>query len=87
MSHEIGFAYTVGMEHGAPSDVGGGHSEVVLLEDGKPLGPAHSAHADIRKEGQGRYSHWGARTFWFSASDNSDPRTNGREYKAVYPGP
>jgi len=87
MGPEIGFAYTMGLQNGAPSDVAGGHSDLVLLEDGKPLGPAHSAHADIRKEGGGRYSHWGARTLWFSASDNSDPRTNGREYKAVYPGP
>lgn len=87
MNHEIALAYTAGIEHGAPSDVAGGHSDLVLLEDGKPLGPAHSAHADIRKQGKGRYSHWGARSLWFSTSDNSDPRTNGREYKVVYPAP
>jgi len=87
MSSEIGFAYQVSIDHGAPSDVAGGRSELVLLENGKPLGPAHSAHADIRKEGLGRYSHWGARTLWFSTSDNSDPRTNGREYKVMCPGP
>ena len=40
-----------------------------------------------RKDGKGRYSHWGARSLWFSTSDNSDPRTNGREYKVVYPAP
>jgi hypothetical protein len=87
ISHEIGFAYTAGVQHGAPSDVAGGHSDLVLMENGKPLGPAHSAHADIRKDGQGRYSHWGARTLYFSTSDNTDPKTNGREYKVVYPGP
>jgi hypothetical protein len=87
MSHEIGLAYQAGFTHGAPSDVAGGFSTLVLLENGKPLGPAHSAHADIRKLGEGRYSHWGARTLWFSTSDNSDPRTNGREYKVAYPGP
>jgi hypothetical protein len=86
MSHEIGFLYQAGINHGSPSDVAGGHSDLVLLENGKPLGPAHSAHADIRKDGLGRYSHWGARTMWFSTSDNSDPRTNGREYKVVYAG-
>jgi len=87
VNHEIGNCYTVGLQHGAPSDVAGGHSDLVLLEDGKPLGPAHSAHVDIRNEGRGRYSHWGARTIYFSTSDNSDPTANGREYKAVYPGP
>ncbi len=84
---EIGFAYVAGLQHGSPSDVAGGHSELVLLENGRALGPAHAAHAEIRKEGRGRSSHWGARTLWFSASDNTDPRTNGREYKIVYPGP
>ena len=87
VNHEIGNCYTVGLQHGAPSDVAGGHSDLVLLEDGKPLGPAHSPHVDIRNEGRGRYSHWGARTIYFSTSDNSDPTANGREYKAVYPGP
>ncbi|MEN6642855.1 MAG: hypothetical protein ABFE08_10445 [Armatimonadia bacterium] len=87
MRKEIGFAYQVSFEHGCPSDQGGGVSKLVLLEDGKPLGPKNSPHAVIRTDGGGRYSHWGARTLWFSTSDNSDPRTNGRQYKVVYPGP
>jgi hypothetical protein len=87
MRHEIGSLYIAGFEHGCPSDTHGGHSDLVLLEDGKPLGPAHSAHAEIRKSGQGRYSHWGASQVWFATSDNSDPRTNGRQYKVIYPGP
>ncbi|MBI2302833.1 MAG: hypothetical protein HYU66_28335 [Armatimonadetes bacterium] len=84
IGHEFGFLYQGSLAHGSPSDVGGGRSELVLLEDGKPLGPAHSSHADIRKLGEGRWSHWGSNMVWFSASDNSDPRTNGREYKVVY---
>jgi len=87
MSPEIENCYIVGLQQGAPSDVAGGYSDLVLLEDGQPLGPAHSAHAEIRQAGRGRYSHWGARTIYFSTSDNSDPRTNGREYKVTYPGP
>ena len=87
MTHEIGLAYQASIAQGAPSDVAGGFSNLILMESGKPLGPAHSAHADIRKDGKGRYSHWGARSLWFSTSDNSDPRTNGREYKVVYPAP
>jgi hypothetical protein len=54
-------------------------SNLRLRENGQPLGAAHSAHADIRERGQGRYSHW-QRWLYFSASDSSDPRTNGRTY-------
>jgi hypothetical protein len=87
MGKEIGFCFIAGLMQGAPSDIGGGRSDLVLLEDGKPLGPAHSAHVDIRKTGGGLYSHWGAHSVYFSPSDNTDPRTNGREYKVIYPGP
>src|SRR4051794_26433680 len=34
------------------------HSPLIIYEDGKPLGPAHSLHADISKYGNGRFSHW-----------------------------
>ena len=54
-------------------------SALRLYEDGVSLGPAHCLHADIRAEGGGRFSHWGA-SIYFSTSDNSDPRTNGRRY-------
>lgn len=57
-------------------------SRAVLCEDGKPLGPAHSSHAEIRARGGGRYSHWGAQMF-FSTSDASDPNANGRRYEAL----
>lgn len=54
-------------------------STMQLYEDGKPLGPAHSVHQDIRDYGKGRFSHWGT-TLYFSASDNTNPATNGRKY-------
>lgn len=54
-------------------------SRLMLYEDGRALGPAHAAHCAIRDTGQGRFSHWGAQIY-FSASDNSDPTTNGRVY-------
>jgi hypothetical protein len=54
-------------------------SALRLFEDGRELGPAHASHSDIRQHGGGRYSHWGDQLY-FSASDNSDPRTNGRRY-------
>ncbi len=56
-------------------------SRLVLYEDGVPLGPAHSTHERIRALGRGLYSHWD-RILYFSASDNSDPRTNNRHYSA-----
>lgn len=61
-------------------------SEVRLLEDGKSLGPAHSIHSDIRAKGGGRFSHFGG-GLWFSASDNSDPRRNGRAYAIAWAEP
>ena len=54
-------------------------SRIRLLEDGKPLGPAHASHEDVRRLGAGCYSHWFDHVF-FSTSDGSDPRTNGRSY-------
>lgn len=54
-------------------------SKLILYEDGKPLGPAHSMHNDIREKGHGRYSHW-HQVVVFSTSDNSDPIKNGRIY-------
>ena len=59
-------------------------SQLQLYEANRPLGPPHSPHKLIREEGQGRYSHWGG-YLYFSTSDNTDPRTNGRTYRAVYP--
>jgi pectate lyase len=57
-------------------------STLILCEDEKRLGPAHSLHTDIRDKGLGRYSHWGAEVV-FSTSDNSDPNTNHRRYSYV----
>lgn len=59
-------------------------STMQVFENGLAIGPAHSLHADIRTLGKGRYSHWcdssGASSLYFSSSDNSDPRTNGKTY-------
>ncbi|MBM4087696.1 MAG: hypothetical protein FJ272_23135 [Planctomycetes bacterium] len=78
-------AYSYALLNGAPCDRVG-RSQLMLFEDGKPLTP-HQAHVAIRSEGLGRFSHWGAHGLMFSSSDNTDPRTNGREYKVVYPWP
>lgn len=59
-------------------------SPLRLLEDGRELGPAHALHAEIREAGDGRYSFWG-NVLYLSASDGSDPNTNGRAYTVVLP--
>jgi predicted O-methyltransferase YrrM len=78
--HEIGFSHAAYVGHeGISDDRSDSTSPLVLLEDGEPLGPAHCLHDDIRQQGRGRYSHWNGYIL-FSASDNSDPRFNGRRY-------
>ena len=59
-----------------------GASGLVLYEDGVALPLGHAPHDAIRALGAGRYSHWG-NTVYFAASDNSDPRSNGRRYRLV----
>lgn len=58
-------------------------STLRIFENGVELNPAHSRHIDIQNLGAGRFSHWGDGSFvvvYFSASDNSNPKTNGRTY-------
>src|SRR5216684_1006722 len=59
-------------------------SSLALLENGRPLGPPHSLHSEIRHRGGGRYSHW-VDVLYFSSSDGSDPRTNGYNYSMQVP--
>jgi len=75
---ERGLCFVAPMPAGLLSDVEGA-SRVELLEDGRPLGPGHCPHDDVRAHGGGRYSHWGE-WMYFSSSDGSDPRDNGRVY-------
>lgn len=86
ISADGGFAYIAPVSLRAPpgyvidSDgMGEGVSNLQLREDGRSLGPAHAGHPDIRDSGGGRYSHWRMR-LWFSTSDSTDPRVNGRSY-------
>ncbi len=58
-------------------------SKARLYEGRTDLGPPHSQHEDIATLGRGRYSHWQDKLY-FSASDNSDPQTNGRSYRLDY---
>lgn len=54
--------------------------DLVLYEDGIPL--PYPNGDGIIEEGEGRYSVPHTNMLFFSTTDNSDPRTNGREYKA-----
>jgi radical SAM protein with 4Fe4S-binding SPASM domain len=54
-----------------------------LFEDDRPLGPVVGSHQRLREEGGGSYSIWETAdgiTIYFSTSDNTDPRRNGRTY-------
>ena len=54
-------------------------SRLIITENGHLLGPGSAMHDDIRQAGRGAYSHW-ENVVYFSASDCSDPRSNGRTY-------
>lgn len=81
-----GFAYVAPVPIKPPfgfrlvaDSVGVRGSVLQLMEDGRLLGPSHSPYETIRDGGSGRYSHWDAQLY-FSASDSTDPRSNGRRY-------
>lgn len=79
--HESGFAWQTFVGHVEfCDDRTSDGSPLILFEDEAPIGPAHSLHDDIRRQGGGRFSHWDG-NLWFSTSDNSDPRSNGRKYE------
>lgn len=61
-------------------------STLIVYENGRPLGPAHSVHHVIRNTGQGSFAHW-KHSLFFSTSDNSDPNQNGRKYSITVTAP
>ncbi len=86
--HEQGFCYTVSMDFGEEGDkFSNNSSQLMVFEDGKQLGPPQALHRDIREKGEGRYSHWTREGLYMSASDNTDPRTNGRTYEVASSNP
>jgi hypothetical protein len=78
--HESGFCWIAAL----PPDVPEGdypedpfRSTLRLFEDGREMGPGHTLHEEIRKNGSGRFSHW-ERSLYFSTSDNEPPRNRHR---------
>jgi hypothetical protein len=59
-------------------------SSLRLFENGVALGPPHTVHDRLRERGGGAFSFWAGRLY-FSASDSTDPRVNGRDYAAEIP--
>jgi hypothetical protein len=87
--HGTGVAYAAAapsLEQFSDSNDASTQSNYLVCENGYALGPAHVVHAEIAAKGKGRFSHWTATGFVFSAADNSDPNTNGRKYRAVAAG-
>lgn len=78
MTPEQGCCWTAAVPGHLLSDLESA-SRLAVFENDRQLGPGHASHAEIRALGAGRYSHWGA-VLYFSTSDNTDPRTNGRHY-------
>lgn len=87
-----GFSYTIPLDRTwapgrliaqADSDAEPTASSLVLREDGREISRPHARLEDVRALGEGRLSHRGERVH-FAASDNSDPRANGRRYEFDY---
>src|SRR5262249_45702046 len=60
------------------------YSRAVICEGDRQLGPAHTLWVEITQKGFGRFSHYNDAVV-FSSSDNTDPNSNGRQYKIVIP--
>jgi len=63
-----------------------GQSPAIVYENGIPLAGPNALHQSIKDDGNGGYSVWNG-SLYFSSSDNSDPRSNGRKYELAWPRP
>ncbi len=85
------YAYVIPRPHGFPvlRTVGdtfdARHSRLILTEDGRPLPSPHASATVIDQVGKGRYVHLRDNELYFSTTDNTDPRTNGRVYELTVP--
>jgi len=88
VTHYNGYLYTAKIEHQISplfevidESLDRAPGNLILTENGRALGPAHTPHNEIQAKGYGRFSHWNGQAV-FSSSDGSDPRTNGLNYVA-----
>lgn len=92
VQHDAGRAFIVPLPDASrhlifrsePDSMHSNSSTLELFEDGAMLGPAHASHQSIRDMGGGRFSFWNPSSpqLYFSSTDGTDPRTNGRLYQA-----
>jgi len=61
-----------------------GFAGSLLEEDGRPMPWSHMLLEEIQQLGRGRYCFWRGAVY-FSTSDNTDPRRNGRTYSIRVP--
>lgn len=81
--HEAGDCWSSelpALAHYADDEAHPQQSTLALYEDGRSLPRCHSPLDEIKELGGGRYAHWKERLF-FSATDGSDPNSNGRLYQ------
>jgi hypothetical protein len=74
------FVAAVPESMGFPPESDRRDADLELREDGRLLGPGDCDVDEVASSGSGRYS-CGPVEIYFSTSDNSDPRTNGRAYE------
>jgi hypothetical protein len=87
MGYPGAYAYTIPLDTvWMNQDKRGTSAPAKVLENGIALAVPDAPHAHIADKGTGRYSLWGG-NLYFSTSDNSDPRTNGRKYELHWPVP
>ena len=83
--HQQGHAYVavIGFQSRSDTNESANRSMLGLLENGIRMNMPHAIHSQIRELGAGRYSHW-EDSLIFSASDGSNPATNGKTYRIAY---
>jgi hypothetical protein len=80
---DFGYNYPLRLPYSRADQDGKLTSTLEVYENDRLLGPAHSGVTDIATNGSGRYIYVqgsNVSSLFFSASDNTDPNTNGRTY-------
>lgn len=86
ISHQGGYCYSYSFQSHAGKFFTRviDENSIAVSENQVPLQTGSSPHETIRLEGAGRISLWKGHIY-FSALDNSDPRTNGKTYTVKVP--
>ncbi len=85
--HERGFMWVVTVPDLESISDCIGHDErspIFVFENGRQLASPHAAHDHIAWYGRGRFAHWN-NSIYISATDNTNPNTNGRDYELFDP--